>query len=81
MIIKADKGNTIVVGNTNDYEEKALNYPSTGPYSKIDSKKFQVVKSKVKSETCEFLKELKPFIGVSIWLTLYPQSNTASPLY
>lgn len=58
-----------VVMNKSYFEDKPLKNPSTEPHLKINSKNFQGIKNKFKSETTELMKELKPFIGVSLWIT------------
>lgn len=78
---KADKSYAAMIMNKSDYEEKAIKYLSTRTHLKIDSKNLQVVKNKLRSETSEVPKELKPFISVSSWFTLYPKFNTTSRFY
>lgn len=69
---------TTKVMNKTDYEEKALKHLSMGSFIKVDSENLQMFKNKVRSEESELLKEIKPFIGVSLWLISYPKSNITS---
>ncbi|CAH8673334.1 unnamed protein product [Schistosoma rodhaini] len=67
--------------NRTDYINKALEHLSTGPYEKINPINSQTIKNKVKSETSELLKELKPTIGASLCFALYTKSCNTSRFY
>nr|CAH8868704.1 unnamed protein product [Trichobilharzia regenti] len=67
--------------NRTDYEKKAIEHLSEGPYLLINEKKKSAKFNKMKRNINRLFQEMKPKIGNSLWLTLKPNSHISSRFY
>ncbi|TNN07818.1 reverse transcriptase, partial [Schistosoma japonicum] len=66
IITRADKGNTMVVMNTSDYNNKANEHLNEGLYEKIKVTKCRATLNNLKSETSRVLQSIKSKLGQSL---------------
>ena len=75
--LEACKHNTVVISKI-DYELKALEHLSDGPYELIDKKRESTELNKLKAEAAGLVKSWKPRLDGTIWFLLNPMSNSPS---
>nr|CAX83713.1 reverse transcriptase [Schistosoma japonicum] len=81
IITRADKGNTTVVMNTSDYNNKASQHLNEGPYEKIKATKCRATLNNLKAETSRVLRSIKSKLGQSLWFSLAPKSCSPCRFY
>ncbi|KAF8569921.1 hypothetical protein P879_07013 [Paragonimus westermani] len=63
IITKSDKGNQVVILNKVDYERKAVDHISDGPYIMIPVEKQRSTLNKSKASTANLLRKMKVSLG------------------
>ncbi|KAF8567140.1 hypothetical protein P879_06659 [Paragonimus westermani] len=81
IITKADKKNQVVILNKVDYERKAVDHISDGPYIMIPVEKQRSILNNSKASKATSLRKMKVSLGKSLWFTLYRKTALASRFY
>ncbi|MGL4482280.1 MAG: hypothetical protein ACRCTW_07105, partial [Lactococcus garvieae] len=80
-ITRADKGNTTVILDKDEYNKKAIEHLRNGPYKEMTGQNSLAILNKFTARINSYLRTIKEKLGQSVWFHLHPKSNRPARFY